>query len=229
MVFLTVHQREPHARQMAFEEIAQPTSYAERCALAERTREELELTAPILIDTLDDQSRAYFGDLPSPAIVIGPDGVVRVKLPWAEPDVLGPRIERLLDELAAEEIGGDAPPRARTGAALRAVRIPSAGESARADLAAVLEELGDGHADLRALALAELAADDEGIRAAAVAARTAWSDDPARTAAALARLAVTHPDATASRALLQEIVALAGDDAPTQRDWARARLGDSKK
>ena len=93
---------------MAFEEIAQPTSYDERIELARRTCDELELSTTMLIDTLDDQSRAFFGDLPSPAIVIGPDGVVHTKLPWAEPDVLGPRLDELIAGLDAAEVADDA-------------------------------------------------------------------------------------------------------------------------
>lgn len=49
---------------------------------------------------MDDQSRGMFGDLPTPAIIINPEGLVSVKLPWAEPAVLGPRLEAVL-KLAA--------------------------------------------------------------------------------------------------------------------------------
>ena len=85
---------------MAFKEIAQPKTRDERVALARRTCEELSLTGTMLIDDMDDQSRALFGDLPSPAIIIGPDGHVQVKLPWAEPAVVGPRLKKALAQTA---------------------------------------------------------------------------------------------------------------------------------
>ncbi len=91
MQFVFVYQREPHARQMAFAAIPQPKDEGERCALARRTCEELSLDPSLLwIDGMDDRSRALFGDLPSPAIVVDPFGVIQAKLPWAEPEVLGP-------------------------------------------------------------------------------------------------------------------------------------------
>jgi hypothetical protein len=95
--FVFVYQREPHARQMAFADVEQPKDLGERCALAQKTCDELALpSARVWIDGMDDQSRALFGDLPSPAIVIDPRGVIRSKLPWAEPDALTPIVQQLL-------------------------------------------------------------------------------------------------------------------------------------
>jgi hypothetical protein len=208
---------------MAFEEIAQPTSLDERIELARRTCDELELSTTMLIDTLDDRSRAYFGDLPSPAIVIGPDGRVRVKLPWAEPDVLAPRLEALLAALGAADLPPDAAPRAKVAAALRAGR--AAGEVDRDALEALSAELAElqPEAELQTLVLTELARDPATIAAAAAAARAAWPDDPDRLAAALARLVVGNAGSPSAAALLAEIETLAGESAPTQRAWVRAR------
>lgn len=98
-----VYQREPHARQLAFQDVPQPANLGERCELARRTCAEVSLEpASMWIDGMDDQSRALFGDLPSPAIVVDPFGVIRVKLPWAEPEVLGPRLETLLRDVGLE-------------------------------------------------------------------------------------------------------------------------------
>jgi hypothetical protein len=194
---------------MAFEEIAQPTSLDERIELARRTCDELELSTTMLIDTLDDRSRAYFGDLPSPAIVIGPDGRVRVKLPWAEPDVLAPRLEALLAALGAADLPPDAAPRAKVAAALRAGR--AAGEVDRDALEALSAELAElqPEAELQTLVLTELARDPATIAAAAAAAR--------------ARLVVGNAGSPSAAALLAEIETLAGESAPTQRAWVRAR------
>ncbi|MCA8963878.1 MAG: hypothetical protein H6838_01275 [Planctomycetes bacterium] len=133
MQFVFVYQREPHARQMAFAEIPQPKDLGERCELARKTCDELVLDpALVWIDGMDDQSRALFGDLPSPAIVVDPFGVVRTKLPWAEPDALGPQVESLLAKVGQQaertlifgdgaELAGDPGPE-YVGAALYVAR-----------------------------------------------------------------------------------------------------------
>ena len=107
MQFVFVYQREPHAGQLAFVDVQQPKDLGERVELARRTCTDMEIApASIWVDGMDDQSRALFGDLPSPAIVIDPLGVVRAKLPWAEPDLLAPLLTKLLaglrDDVQAE-------------------------------------------------------------------------------------------------------------------------------
>lgn len=81
---MLVYQREPHAGQMAFEKIDQPTTMEARRSLARRTCQELDWQGETVIDSMDDASRAAFGDLPSPAILIDPQGLIVAKLPWAE-------------------------------------------------------------------------------------------------------------------------------------------------
>ena len=81
---LIVYQKEPHAGQLAFKEVAQPKNFEERCLLAQKMKDEYELPMQVLIDTMEDQSRALFSDLPSPAFVIDEDGIVRDKFPWAD-------------------------------------------------------------------------------------------------------------------------------------------------
>ncbi|MEM7457638.1 MAG: hypothetical protein AAF456_25135, partial [Planctomycetota bacterium] len=81
---LIVYQKEPHPGQMAFENIAQPETLEQRCALARRMKDEYELPMTVLVDSMEDQSRALFSDLPSPAFVIDKEGIVRAKFPWAE-------------------------------------------------------------------------------------------------------------------------------------------------
>ncbi len=107
MQFVFAYQREPHAGQLAFADVQQPQDLGERATLAHRTCTDLALApADVWIDGMDDQSRALFGDLPSPAIIIDPLGSVRVKLPWAEPEALAPTLKQLLaalpDEIARE-------------------------------------------------------------------------------------------------------------------------------
>ena len=81
---------------MSFRDIGQPTTYEARCALARKTKHEFRMTSRFLVDDMNDQSRAMFGDLPTPAIIIDPTGRVATKLPWAEPDVLKLRLAKVV-------------------------------------------------------------------------------------------------------------------------------------
>ena len=80
---------------MAFAEIAQPESFEARCALAKKMQEEYELPMTILVDTMEDQSRALFSDLPSPVFVIDAAGKIVAKFPW--PD--GPQIKQAVEAI----------------------------------------------------------------------------------------------------------------------------------
>jgi hypothetical protein len=93
VALLVVEQREPHAGRMAFRDVAQPATLAERCALARRMRDELEVPLPILVDGMDDASRALFSDLPAPAFVLDAKGTIVDKLPWADPQPLAASID----------------------------------------------------------------------------------------------------------------------------------------
>lgn len=128
MQFVIVYQREPHARQVAFGEIGQSSDTAERFQLAAKACVEFGLPRDILwIDGLDDQSRAFFGDLPSPAVLIDPVGTIQAKLPWGEPEAIRPELDRLLGQAAArlegppEELGENATPRQHRSAVGKSV------------------------------------------------------------------------------------------------------------
>ena len=82
---------------MAFKNISQPENFAERCDLAKRMRHEFELPMTVLVDTMEDTSRALFSDLPSPAFVIDADGVIQAKFPWAEAEVIDMAVKQILE------------------------------------------------------------------------------------------------------------------------------------
>jgi hypothetical protein len=90
---LVVYQREPHARQMAFGDVAQPTTFCERVSLAAKAMAEMQLSADVWVDDLGDQSRALFGDLPHSAIVINPAGVVQHKFSWCDPETVSDALQ----------------------------------------------------------------------------------------------------------------------------------------
>lgn len=231
VTFLVVEQKEPHAGRTAFEDVKQPATFAERCALAERMRDELEVTMPIYVDGMDDASRALFSDLPSPAFVIDREGRIADKLPWADPEPLGNAITRLLrDEkpVVAPNVfqGGLAEREAvyRRAAlcdskVLRAAWVMNA-LAVHKDLAA------DAESSAR-LALARVALFGSRIRAsrlqqieaAEAAANLAWKDDPLRLLAARVEL-VEAKESTGSLVAWRALAAgLSPTVEPRVREW----------
>lgn len=92
---LIVYQKEPHPGQMAFKAIAQPETFEARVELAKGMKDEYEMPMTVLVDTMEDQSRALFSDLPSPVFIIDAKGVIRNKFPWPESD----QIDKAVNEM----------------------------------------------------------------------------------------------------------------------------------
>ncbi len=95
VVMLVVAQKEPHAGTLAYKDISQPENIAERTELAKRMKEEFELPMTVLVDTMEDTSRAFFTDLPSPAFIIDAQGIVRGKMSWAQPEAISAFLDTL--------------------------------------------------------------------------------------------------------------------------------------
>lgn len=93
---MVIEQKEPHVGALGFEKIEQPKTFEERRKLAILMRDEFEIPMRILVDGMDDASRVFFSDLPSPAFVIDHEGLIRDKLPWAEAETLSKSIEKVL-------------------------------------------------------------------------------------------------------------------------------------
>lgn len=91
-----IEQKEPHVGRLGFENVEQPKTFEERKKMAILMRDEFEIPMRILVDGMDDASRVFFSDLPSPAFVIDRDGIIREKLPWADPEPLGKSIDQVL-------------------------------------------------------------------------------------------------------------------------------------
>ena len=92
---LIVYQKEPHPGQMAFKAIAQPETFEARVELAKRMKDEYEMPMTVLVDTMEDQSRALFSDLPSPVFIIDAKGVIRNKFPWPQSEQIESAVEQL--------------------------------------------------------------------------------------------------------------------------------------
>lgn len=105
---MLVYVREPHAGEKSFTEVRQPRTYEERKKLAEATCDELHVETILVLDEMDDQVRAAYGDLPNCAYLIGKDGRVFYKQAWANASTLEPAIQALL------KIGGKGDPQPST-------------------------------------------------------------------------------------------------------------------
>ncbi len=66
-----------------FREIDEPKTDEERVALARKFRAEVPGSIRVLIDPVDNRTSKAYGGLPNSAYVIGGDGRVAAKLPWA--------------------------------------------------------------------------------------------------------------------------------------------------
>ncbi|MBI3615545.1 MAG: redoxin domain-containing protein [Candidatus Omnitrophica bacterium] len=79
--------------------VRQPTSYAERLALASRCRADLRCPVPVLVDEMDNSVWTRYGSAPNAAYLIDDRGKVQLRQGWFEPI----RFEQALLELLQEE------------------------------------------------------------------------------------------------------------------------------
>lgn len=237
MVFAVVEQKEPHAGRMAFADIAQPGTFAERCALARRLRDEVEVPLPIYVDGMDDASRALFSDLPSPAFLIDRDGRIADKLPWADPAPLAQALAAVLARDAAVPAANAAKwtSEQREGFARRLLAAGKPAE-ARAWLEVAKEPVAmvppspaslARTAVVRALTLRgeQEVTRTTALEAARQAVTTAWATDRARLLAARIELAEAAAGTPLAAELWREAFADLDARAPElTRQWLQQRL-----
>ena len=73
------------------EGINQPTTYADRCLIAEMLVQTGTLTIPMIIDTIDDRVNGLYQGLPSRVFLVRSDGILGVAAergPWGFPPAL---------------------------------------------------------------------------------------------------------------------------------------------
>ncbi len=230
MAFLVIEQREPHAGRMAFTTIEQPETFEARRALAVRIRDELEIPLPILIDGMDDASRAVFGDLPSPAFVIGRDGSIVDKLPWADPEAIAATLERVGGAGVLPEDPAGPWPLVQRAVFARQLVWAGRHDAALAWLDTTPEPAPCVPPTFAACAYAAIArahalrgADPEAIAAAQDAIGEAWPASAARRVAALTELAELVPSPAQAAPLWAAAAAALEPRAP---DAVRAFLVD---
>ncbi len=167
---------------MGFRQIEQPRTLEERCTLARRSKDELELPIPFLIDTMADLSRALFGDLPHSAVIVSPDGSIFEKLPWADPELLDQAVTRCLAAARASAATG-------YGTAQHALLLGDADALQRLEAVFAAAETIPRDRALAARSLALSGCSDAELwrERAETAARALWGDEPERLEAFLLR------------------------------------------
>lgn len=76
--------------------LTQPATYEERVAQAAKMIQELEITAPVLIDEMDNPVWCTYGPAPNIAYLIDTDGTVVEKQGWYQPESMETAIEEYL-------------------------------------------------------------------------------------------------------------------------------------
>ena len=77
-------------------------------SLEKKMKTEYEMPMTVLVDSMEDQSRALFSDLPSPVFIIDGDGRIQHKSPWPDATL----IESVVANLSAT--GKLSPPSPKT-------------------------------------------------------------------------------------------------------------------
>jgi len=68
--------------------VTQPLTYQERVDLARKTAITEGITAPVLVDEMDNPVWCTYGRMPNGAYLIGTDGTVKTRQAWFNPSVM---------------------------------------------------------------------------------------------------------------------------------------------
>lgn len=90
--FFTVYVREAHPG----ENIPEHTSFPQKVSLAERCKQEDEITVPVLVDSLNGQLHRDYGLLPNMIYVINRQGIIVYKSDWTDADELEGLFENMI-------------------------------------------------------------------------------------------------------------------------------------
>ena len=99
VVVLHLYVREPHPGERAFRQYEQPDHIDQRLAYARELVDIKGITAPVIVDEIDNAARDALGGLPNVLYVIGKDGRVHYKSSWADAD----KADRALAELVTAD------------------------------------------------------------------------------------------------------------------------------
>jgi peroxiredoxin len=76
--------------------VEQPTTLADRKALAKQARETLNITIPIAIDTIDDKTAKDYDGFTNACVVVGRDGLVVARQTWFNSDTLRSQLDAIV-------------------------------------------------------------------------------------------------------------------------------------
>ena len=221
---------------MVFRGVDQPESLQGRMKLARRTKSELRLAIPFLVDGFDDAGRALFNELPNPAIIVAPNGRVVAKLPWAEAELIGARLVEVDRRANLEKkLPANADMNVLYVHGARALvkgRYQEAARTLRRALSTWVSNKTPFYARaarLRAEALSRSGkskATPQALKNAETAARSAWQRNPSRLGHELGRLAAVA-DPENSRRLLRDAATLLDEKHASRAVAVRRRAKSS--
>ena len=81
--FLLVYIIEPHPQEKGYENVTQPTDYAERVALAQATLTECGIRRKTVIDRMDNVFYMKYGGCPNMVYIVDPQGIIVYHDRWA--------------------------------------------------------------------------------------------------------------------------------------------------
>ncbi len=94
--FTIVYSSEAHPN-----ELADPTTYEERVALAGQCIQVENINVPVLVDEMDNAVWCTYGRAPNGAYLIGTDGTIVEKQSWFDPELMEEAIINYLEGRSA--------------------------------------------------------------------------------------------------------------------------------
>lgn len=94
-----IYFREPHPGESVFKQYAQHKDDDQKMAYARELVDKKNITAPVIVDGVDEKFQEMIGGLPNMVYVIAKDGTIHYKSSWADAD----KVDRALAELLTAE------------------------------------------------------------------------------------------------------------------------------
>ena len=82
--------------------LEQPETLSERLVRARKANKDLDLPLQLLVDTMENTGWKLYGEAPSAAYLIAPDGRVALRQGWVNPAKLDKAIKRVLEDASSD-------------------------------------------------------------------------------------------------------------------------------
>ncbi len=99
MECVVVYVRDPHPGEPAYRKYVQPENMEQRKQYAKELADTRNMTATVVVDSMQDEVYKLFGSLPNMVYVIDRDGTIAYKATWT----LADKIDQVLSQMTAEQ------------------------------------------------------------------------------------------------------------------------------